>query len=150
MSIIESKEIQVASSETLAIAKGFKIVTSMQYSEAGEKLKGIMGLKRRIQDVFMPHIKRAFDAHKALVAEKGQHEAPLIEAEVILKRSMLAFQLEEERKRKELEAKAQEEARKEREKLEARAAKLEAKGKAEQAAALQVAAASVVAPMIAP
>lgn len=148
--IVEANAIALEASETLVIAQGFRVSTVTQYEEAGAKLKGIKGLLARIDAVFDPHIKRAHDAHKALVAEKKEHQSPLQTAEALLKRSILGFQQEEERKRLELEAKAQEEARKEREKLEAKAAKLAAKGKTEQAEAVAATAAAVVAPIIAP
>lgn len=146
--LVETAEIQRESATTLTIAKTFKITSTAQYEEAGGKLKGIMALKKKVADTFDPHIKRAFDAHRSLVAEKKEHEAPLLEAEQALKKSMLAFQLAEEAKRREAEAKAQEEARKAQEKLEAKAAKAAEKGKVEKAAALQATAASIVAPII--
>lgn len=150
MSAVETSEIQQASSTTLTEAKAFKIVAATQFTEAGEKLKGIMALKKKIAETFDPHIDRAYKAHKELVAEKKSHEAPLVEAEGHIKRAMLGYQQEQERIRREAEAKAQEEARKQREKLEAQAAKAAEKGKTEKAEALQVAAASVVTPIIPP
>lgn len=150
MSAIETVELQQASSTTLTEAKAFKIAAAPQYQEAGERLKAIMALKKKIADTFDPHIERAHKAHKELVAEKKSHETPLLEAEGHIKRAMLGYQQDQERIRREAEAKVQEEARKEREKLEARAAAAAAKGKTEKAEALQVAAASVVTPIIAP
>lgn len=147
---IETSEIAAASSATLTAAQNFKITTAQQYEEAGGQLKGIMALKKKIADTFDPHIKRAFEAHRSLVAEKKTHETPLQTAEALLKRAMLGYQLAEEQKRREAEARAQEEARKEREKLEARAAKAAAAGKEEKAAALATAASAVVAPIVMP
>lgn len=148
MSAVETKEIQAASTTTLTEAKAFKIATAAQFSEAGAKLVGIMALKKKIAETFDKHIANAFKAHKDLVAEKKEHENPLIEAEGYIKRAMLGYQQEQERIRREAEAKAQEEARKQREKLEAQAAKAIEKGKTEKAEALQVAAASVVVPIL--
>lgn len=147
---LATRELAAESSATLAAAQTFKITTAPQYLEATEKLKGIMALKKRIADIFDPHIKRAHEAHKSLVAEKKEHETPILTAEALYKRAITVYQISEETKRRELEAKAQEEARRDRERLEARAAKAEASGKTEKAAALQVAAASVITPMIAP
>lgn len=147
---IETTEIAKESSATLIAAQNFKIATAPQFVEAGERLKAIMALKKKIAETFDPHIKRAFEAHRSLVAEKKFHETPLQTAEAFIKRGILGYQQAEETKRRELEAKAQEEARKEREKLEARAAKAEAAGKTEKAEALQVAAASVITPIVAP
>jgi len=148
--VLETTELQQEAGLALTAAKDFKIATSQQYVESGERLKSIKALAKKITETFDPHIKRAHEAHRSLVAEKNSHLAPLEEAERVIKRAVVTYQLAEEQKRRELEAKAQEEARKEREKLEARAAKAEASGKAEKAEALQAAAAAVVTPMIAP
>jgi cell wall assembly regulator SMI1 len=126
------------------------VTTTAQYEEAGAKLQAIKALSKKLDETFDPHIKRAFEAHRGLVAEKKTHQSPLQTAEALIKRAMLGYQQDEERKRLELEAKAQEEARKEREKLEAQAAKLAAAGKVEKAEAKMATAAAVVAPMIAP
>lgn len=146
--LVETTDIQRESTSTLATAKSFRISSPVQYEEAGGMLKGIMALKKKVAETFDPHIKRAYEAHRSLVSEKRTHEAPLEQAEQSLKRTMLSYQLAEEQKRREAEARAQEEARKEREKLEAQAARAAAKGKTEKAEALQVAAAAVVAPVI--
>lgn len=150
MSAIETVELQQQSSTTLTEAKAFKIAAAPKYQEAGERLKAIMALKKKIAETFDPHIDRAYKAHKELVAEKKSHETPLLEAEGHIKRAMLGYQQDQERIRREAEAKAQEEARKERERLEARAVKAAAAGKAEKAEALQQSAAMVVTPIIAP
>jgi hypothetical protein len=148
--MIETTELAAEASATLTVAQSFKIANTGQFIEAGERLKGIKGLMKKIDDVFDPHIKRAHDAHKALVIEKKAHQTPLQTAEALLKRAITVYQIAEEQKRRELEARAQEEARKQREKLEAQAAKAAEKGKTEKAEALTIAAASVVAPLIAP
>ena len=150
MSTIDTTEIQHSATTTLTEAKAFRIATAPQFEEAGAKLMGIKTLLKKIADTFDPHIKRAHDAHKSLVAEKKQHEAPLMEAEGHVKRAMLGFQQEQERIRLAAEAKAQEAARKEREKLVAQAAKAAEKGKTEKAEALQMQAAAVVTPILAP
>lgn len=83
------------------------------------------------------------------VAQKKKHESSLLEAEGIYKRAMIAFQAEQDRIRREQQAKAEKEARKQREKLEAQAAAAAAKGKPERAEELQTKAAMVAAPVIA-
>ena len=150
MTDLATPELVQETSNALAVAKDFKVTTNEQYVGSAEKLKAIKALAKKIDEVFDPHIKRAFDNHRALVAEKKQHMQPLEDAERLVKKAVLGFQLDQERIRREAEARAQEEARREREKLEAQAAKLEAKGKAEQAAAKLAAADAVVAPIIAP
>jgi hypothetical protein len=148
--IVETAEIAAEASATLTVAQNFKITAPGQYEEAGTKLQAIKALSKKIDDTFDKHIANAFKAHKDLVAEKKTHQSPLQTAEALIKRAMLGYQFAEEHKRREAEARAQEVARKERERLEAQAAKAAEKGKVEKAEALQAAAASVIAPTIAP
>jgi hypothetical protein len=148
--VIETSEIRQESSTALAVAKDFKVTSQDEYITSADRLKAIKALARKIDETFDPHIKRAFDSHRALCAEKKQHMQPLEDAERLIKKAVIGYQLDQERIRREAEARAQEEARKERERLEAQSRKLEAKGKAEQAAAKQAAADAVIAPTIAP
>lgn len=137
------------STDVLTLAKSFKIATAEQYQQGGERLKLIKGLMGKIALTFDPHIKRAHEAHKALVAEKNTATAPLTEAETVYKRAMIAYQQEQEQIRRQQEAKARELADKERAKLEEQARKLEAKGKPEQAEAKREAAAVIPTPVVA-
>lgn len=145
---IETGELVKESSATLTVAKGFAITSAEEYTKAAPMLAGIKALQKKIDDTFDPHIKRAFEAHRSLVAEKKSHLAPLAEAESHIKRALLGFQQEEERKRRDAEARAQEAARKEQEKLRAQAEKATARGKTEKAEALTIAAESIVAPVL--
>ena len=136
--------------ETVALTTGdLKIADPKTYELAGERLKELSSKEKQIED-FRKKLKAPI-----LAAGKAIDEffnAPLTRlqgARASLKRSLLQYQIAEEQRRRELEARAQEAARKEREKLEARAAKAEASGKAEKAEALQVAAASVIVPTVA-
>ena len=136
--------------ETVALTTSdLKIADPQTYELAGERLKELSAKEKQIED-FRKKLKAPI-----LAAGKAIDEffnAPLTRlqgARASLKRSLLQYQIAEEQRRRELEARAQEAARKEREKLEARAAKAEASGKAEKAEALQVAAASVIVPTVA-
>ena len=117
----ETQAIVKASTDTLLLAKTLKITTAAEYQDAAGKLQAIKGLQKQIDETFDPHIKRAHDAHKALVGEKKNHQQPQNEAEGFNKRAVLTYSTEQERIRQEAERKAQEAARKEREALEAKA-----------------------------
>jgi hypothetical protein len=117
-------------SKPLLVPANFKITTHEQYALAGPQLTGIKALLKKIGETFDPHIKRAFDAHKALVAEKRTHEAPLVTAETTLKRALIGFQQDQERQRQEQERKAREAAEKEAAKIREQAAKAEAAARA--------------------
>lgn len=132
-----------AESRSLLVPADFKITTAEQYQHAGSQLTALKAMLQKIGLTFDPHIKRAHDAHKALVAEKRTHENPLLTAETTLKKAMLSFLAEQDRIRQEQEAKARIAAEKERQKLEERAAKQEAAGKVGKAEALREQAALV-------
>lgn len=99
------------------------------YTAAAELLQGMKALRKRIAETFDPHIKRAFESHRALTREKADAEAPLAEAERIVKDAMVAWDTEQERIRIEAQRKADEEARQreEQERLD-RAAAMEREG----------------------
>lgn len=135
-------------SQPLAEAKQFRVSTAEHYALAGEKLKGIKALLKKVSDSFDPIIQKAHAAHKEAVARKKEHETPLLEAERLYKRGMIDYQQEQERRAREEQARLEEAARKEREKLEAQAAKAEAKGKVERAEELKTRAEMVAAPVV--
>lgn len=92
-------------------ARATAIVDATTYVAAAELLKGIKALRVRIGETFDPHISRAFQSHRALCKEKSDAEAPLTEAEAILKRAIVGFDNEQERLRRLEEARVREEAR---------------------------------------
>ena len=149
MTIPASRELAAEASGFLNASQTFKIATTEQYELAGDRLRGIKALRQKIAETFDQHIKRAHEAHKALVKEKSDAEAPLTAAEGIYKRAMLTFQQDQERRRQEEQARAEEAARKEREKLEAQAAKAEERGKVEKAETLRAVATTIATPVIA-
>lgn len=112
-------------------AKAVHIVSDVTYTAAGELLMGIKALRDRIAETFDPHIKRAHDAHKALVKEKRDAEDPLVEAETIIKRALGAYNAEQERLRQAEQQRLQALAQKEEEDRRiAAAAALETEGNA--------------------
>lgn len=92
-------------------ARAAAITSIESYTAAAELLKAIKALRVKIAETFDPHVKRAHEAHRALVKEKADAEAPLTEAELILKRSLTAYDDEQRRIARERQAKADREAR---------------------------------------
>lgn len=130
-------------SQPLADARAIQIKTAEHYQQAGDMLKGIKALRKEVDDAYDSVIEAAHKAHKEAVAQKRRLEQPLIDAEGILKRLMVQYQIAQEQERRRLQTEADERARKEREKLETRAAKAEASGKVEKAEELRTQAAIV-------
>lgn len=118
-------------------ARALTVTTAATYTMAGELLLGIKDLRGRIVATFGPHTKRAFEAHRALVAEQRAAEAPLMEAERLVKDQLRAYDDAQERVRREtqrqLEAVARQQAE-ERQLAEALAA--EAAGETAEAEAI--------------
>lgn len=97
-------EAQTVTSEALTWpekATALTVTDAPTYTMAGELLLGIKDLRKRIVETFSPHVKRAFEAHRALVAEQKQAEAPLMDAERIIKDRLRAYDDEQERIRRE-------------------------------------------------
>jgi hypothetical protein len=118
-------------------ARAITITDAPSYERACEFLKAIKGLRQEIADVFDSHIKRAFDAHRALCAEKRDAEAPLAEAERIVKNGLVAWDRVQEQQREAERRRLEEEARREAEDRRlAEAAALAAAGATEMADAL--------------
>lgn len=92
-------------------AKTIRISDSKSYVEAGELLKGIKGLRAKIDETFDPICRKAFEAHKEAVGKKKSIEAPLIEAEGLIKSKILEYDAEQERLRLEAQRKLDEEIR---------------------------------------
>jgi hypothetical protein len=131
-------------------AKALSIVDLESLKRGNELLLNIKDIRKQIADTFDPLAAKAHEAHKAILAEKKKAEAPLIEAEGIVKPAIARFMAEEERKRREEEARLAEIARKQAEEM-ALAAAIEA----EEAGAPPeevdaIAAAPVFVPTVAP
>lgn len=133
----EVQKLEVEATGLLAQAKQYIIKTAEQFQAVGEELKRIKTVKKQVDELFDPIIKKAHEAHKAAVASKKQLTDPLDMAEAALKKSILTYNQEQQRlaeiEQAKLRAEAEEKARKEREKLEAQALKALEKGKAEAA-----------------
>lgn len=112
-----------------ARAEALAILSADDYRQSAELLKAIKALRATIAETFGPHVKRAFDAHRALVAEQRAAEEPLTKAEAIIKGKLLTFEREQELLRREEESRLREIARQDEERRrleEAAAMELEA------------------------
>ena len=118
-------------------ARALTIADPASYQSACDFLKGIKSLRTEIAETFEPHIKRAHESHKALLKEKADAEAPLAEAERIVKSALVTYDQAEEHKRRAEAARLQEELRQqEEERRLAEAVELEAAGEQAEAEAL--------------
>lgn len=126
-------------------AEAFKIVTPLQYADAGEVLKRIKAHAKQLEDT-ETGITRPINAGLKALRElfRGPRDRAT-HAENLVKRQMMAFNDEQERIRREEQRKADEIARKERERIEAIARETERKARekaAEERKAAEAAAAA--------
>lgn len=99
---------QEVESKALAIpdqAKAIRVTDNESMARANTMLMDIRAIRKEIQDTFKPLAKKAHQAHKAILQKQKDAEAPLIEAENYLKPAICAYMDEQERLRREEEAK---------------------------------------------
>jgi hypothetical protein len=80
------------------------IKTDEEYTAVAERLKVITSFRRKVQDFFAPHKRRANDAHKALCEDERNVLAPADGDERRLKTALVAYTTEQDRKRRDEEA----------------------------------------------
>jgi hypothetical protein len=92
-------------------ARALTITDSDSYLAAATMLKGIKALRSKISDTFGPLKAKSHAAWKAICDEEKKSDAPLTEAETLIKRGMSAYDAAQERLRREEEARLREVAR---------------------------------------
>jgi len=95
----------------VSTARQIEVSTAGQYEDAGRFLVFLKGRRRQIEVMLEPSIQKAFEAHKTAVALKKSLLEPYAQAESIVSPAIKRYLAEEERKRREAEAKAQDELR---------------------------------------
>lgn len=108
----ERTDIEAKALSLPEMARALVIKDQAGFERGGQVLKDIKAMRSEINDTFDPIIKKAHEAHKEAVAKKKQIEAPLLEAEGIVKNGLAAYHEEQERIRLEAQRKAEEEAKK--------------------------------------
>lgn len=99
----DTSELAAESSALVQQANALTITDDASYRTAAEFGKGIMALKKKIADFFLPHKKRAHDLHKALCSDEAAQLEPVEQAEAIVKRSVLAYRIAEAKREQELQ-----------------------------------------------
>lgn len=134
----------------IARANALMIRTTDESLQAQEDLKEIKRRYKIIHEKFDPPVRAAHTAWKAAKDLYNFFTEPFVKAEEIVKRKVITFQDEVDRKRREeaarIEAKRQQEERERKAELERQAQAAEAKGKKEKAEALREKAEVYVAP----
>ena len=144
---LASQELKAESMTILGQAKAIQITNHEQAMAAGDFLKAVKELKKRIEEKLGPVVKASYDAWKKACAYRKEHDDPLDQAEAAVKAKMNTYLAEQERQRRAEEQRQQLEAQKAAEaQAEQDALLMEATGDAE--AAEIVRAEPVVAPVV--
>jgi hypothetical protein len=90
-------------------ARAIVIRDQASYDAACEFVRGVKALRVKIADTFRPHIKRADEAHSALLKEMREADDPLAQAEKLAKDALATFndtqaRLAAEQQRRDIEA----------------------------------------------
>lgn len=117
-SIYESKDaLQNESQDWASRAQSLQVTDSESCVNASHLLRSVKQLRAQVQAFFQPHIEAAMEtkrkaeaARKALADERDKMEAPLVNAEGMLKRSLLAYEQAQEAARMAEEQRLQAEA----------------------------------------
>lgn len=134
--------------ELTTLTANYSIKTVEDYEAGTTLLMRVKGAQQKLEDARTSITKPMNAALKAINDFFRGPAEKLAAAESNVKRAMIGYTNEQERLRKIAQAKADEAARKETQRLQAQAAKAEASGKVEKAAALEMRAATVVAPVV--
>lgn len=122
------QKLEQAGALIIKTAQGLTITSHEDYDRGTTILKDIKTRIKTIKEYWKGPKEAANAAHKELVAREAQMLKPLTEAESIIKKAMLAYTTEVERKRREAEEAARKAREEEVMRLEAIAAKAEAQG----------------------
>lgn len=139
--------------DMLTLAQGFTIATNEEYTSAAEQLKAVKAKFKQLEEARKSITSPMDEAKKRVMDFFRNPLQALTDAEGIIKRSMIAFDNEQERLRKAEEARLQEIARKEQERLdkaaEKKAATAEAKGDTAKAEGIRQSVPVIQAPVLA-
>jgi uncharacterized protein YhaN len=118
-------------------AKAVKVTDAESYTAAGELFKSIVEMMKEVDRTFDPIIEAAHKSHKAALEQKKKYYDPLDKAKRSVKGLLSDYDREQERKKREEEARLREIARKEEEERKlAEALAAEAAGEKEEAEAI--------------
>jgi len=139
---MEIQELEKESKDLIVQAQGMIITNQEQYETSADFLQTVKAMQKKIKESFNIIIEKAHRAHKEAVAQRDKHLQPLKEAESIVKKGMITYTEEQNRKAQEeqqrLQALADKEAELQRKRLEARITNAVAKGKEEKAEELRL------------
>lgn len=146
----EQEAIVKKAEETALQVSTFRITNQQEYSTAGEYLKSVKGASKQIEDLRMSMTRPLDDSKRRIMDFFRRPLEILSKAEDALKRGILTYQQEQERIRREQEARLQAEAERKRQEALKKAEAARAEGKDTKADKYEEKANGIVAPVLAP
>lgn len=137
--VAERSEGELALSKSVSVieleAEAIVVASEEDFASAGEFGRMLKRKSAEVTEFFAPLKKAAHDAHKQVCDREKQMLSPLLNAEKIVKKTMGAWQEEQERKCREAEEALRRQAREESDRRLAEAIELEKKGKKDESEA---------------
>jgi hypothetical protein len=143
----EVAELQQETQALVLRAENFAVTTAEQYEDAAEELKRIKAAQKRLETLRTSITQPLNASLRAINDFFRTPKARLDGAERCIKNALAKYSAEQERKRREEQARLEAQARKERERHAKQAAKAAAAGRVEKAVENEQRAAAVVAPI---
>lgn len=109
---VETKDLEVRALAWPDRARAIVISDDQTFIAAGDFVTEIKSLRKEIDSTFDPIIAAAHKAHQEAISQKRRHEAPLAEAEMIIKKSLTIYRDAQERRAAEERRRLEDEARK--------------------------------------
>jgi hypothetical protein len=104
LEVVQANEVRARVANLPAEARALRITTEEKFLEASGMLKTCKNFRDEIEKIFEPICKAAHTAWKTALAQRKTVEAPVEEAEKILRPALAAYAEEKERRRLESEA----------------------------------------------
>lgn len=136
----ETNKLEAVNNAAVRHAESITVANDVDYTHAAEFLKEVKVNIKSVEDTFADMKEKAYKAHRSVCDTESSFKKPLLAAEKIVKAKMQVYYSEQERLRREEDARIRAEQKRLADEQLKRAAELEAQGRAEEAnAALQTA-----------
>ncbi len=110
--VLKEAELENEIAPALSVAREIVVVDAASYELAGQTVKDLTGIEKKIKEFWAPEKEMASKLHKSLVAKEKAMLAPVEEEKSAKVQSMRKWADEQERLRREAQAKAEAEAKK--------------------------------------
>ena len=133
--------VEKETADLITQSQSLVITNQLEYEDAATYLQSIKKMQKKVEESFNSIIQKAHEVHKEAIAKRDEHLDPLKEVEIKVKKLLVDYKNEQDRKAREEQARLQRladiEAEKERKRVQAQIDRAAASGKTEKVEALQ-------------